>query len=80
MRCLMEWEPSDKRSEIPRKGREQRNSLTVNTLVTIHRTVTLSHVAFKARAYCVEKGQGVGSTKEINKIMNKAQSLISSCL
>lgn len=77
MRCMMEWEPSDKRSEVPSKGREQRNSLTVNALVTTHRTVTMSHIAFKAceevlRIYCVEKGQGVGSRKEINKIMNKA--------
>ena len=65
MRCLMEWEPSDKRSEIQRKGREQRNSLTVNALVTTHRTVTVSHTAFKAceevlRTYYVEKGWGVG--------------------
>ena len=79
MRCLMEWEPSDKRREVPRKGRERRSSLTVNTLVSTHRPVTMSHGAFKAceevlRIYCVEKGQGVGSRKEINKIMNKAQS------
>ena len=65
MRCLMEWEPSDKMSEIQRKGREQRNSLTVNALVTTHRAVTVSHIAFKAceevlRTYCVEKGWGVG--------------------
>lgn len=65
MRCLMEWEPGDKRSKIQRKGREQRNSLTVNALVTTHRTVTVSHRALKAceevlRTYCVEKGRRVG--------------------